>query len=283
MRLFVFFLFIFTYSYSQENNNLLDLIDRKDDVKVINFFKDIKLINSHSVEFVDDKVLHFMIQHRFGPISNEGKNLWGLDESQIRFGLTYGLSDNLNIGIGRSSYEDIIDFFIKKNITKQSDFFFQSSFVGSLFLNQFTFAEQQAEDFLFNEKLSYSSQFLIARKFNKLLTLQLMPTLNLYNNILEDVQGNKQNNYFDYSVGLGSRFLITKSTTFNFEYYYLFSDLEKNNSFSFGFDIETRGHVFQFHFSNTKWMVEKGFINRLYSSEKELFFGFNISRVFNLN
>ena len=77
--------------------------------------------------------------------------------------------------------------------------------------------------------------------------------------------------------------MITKSTTFNFEYYYLFSDFEKSNSFSFGFDIETGGHVFQFHFSNTKWMVEKGFINRLYSSEKELFFGFNISRVFNLN
>ena len=84
MRLLIF-LFFFNYSYSQENGNLLSLMSSERDVTVMNFFKDIKLINSHSVEFVENKVLHFIIQHRFGPLESEAKNLWGLDESDIRF------------------------------------------------------------------------------------------------------------------------------------------------------------------------------------------------------
>ncbi|HRG41821.1 MAG TPA: DUF5777 family beta-barrel protein, partial [Saprospiraceae bacterium] len=49
---------------------------------------------------------------------------------------------------------------------------------------------------------------------------------------------------------------------------------------------ETGGHVFQLHFSNSRSMIEKGFIAESYgtwdSSLEGIHFGFNISRVFTL-
>ena len=77
--------------------------------------------------------------------------------------------------------------------------------------------------------------------------------------------------------------MLTKSTAINVEYYYQITSSYNNNNISIGFDIETGGHVFQFHFSNTNWMIEKGYINRMYVNHNKLFFGFNISRVFNFN
>ena len=55
------------------------------------------------------------------------------------------------------------------------------------------------------------------------------------------------------------------------------------NSFSFGCDIETGGHVFQLFLSNSTAMFERGFINENVEnwSDGGIHFGFNISRSFN--
>ena len=54
------------------------------------------------------------------------------------------------------------------------------------------------------------------------------------------------------------------------------------NSFSVGFDIETGGHVFQLHFTNSTSMVDKGFITETTGNwlDGDIHFGFNVSRVF---
>ena len=57
--------------------------------------------------------LAFSISHRFGNINGGINDFYGLDESTIRFGFEYGLSDRIDLGIGRSNYEDIVDGFIK--------------------------------------------------------------------------------------------------------------------------------------------------------------------------
>jgi len=51
---------------------------------------------------------------------------------------------------------------------------------------------------------------------------------------------------------------------------------------SVGVDIETGGHVFQLHVSNSTGMTDRTFINETSGSwaKGDLRFGFNISRVF---
>jgi len=53
---------------------------------------------------------------------------------------------------------------------------------------------------------------------------------------------------------------------------------------SVGFDIETGGHVFQLHFSNSAGMNERAFITETTNrwDKAEIRFGFNLSRVFQI-
>jgi hypothetical protein len=73
----------------------------------------------------------------------------------------------------------------------------------------------------------------------------------------------------------------------NVEYYYQIPKYKlpnSTNSLSVGFDIETGGHVFQLHFTNSQGMSERTFISETTGdwSKGDVFFGFNISRVFTL-
>ena len=57
-----------------------------------------------------------------------------------------------------------------------------------------------------------------------------------------------------------------------------------NDVLSFGFDIETGGHVFQLHLSNSSAMIEPAFIHETKGdwANGDIYFGFNISRVFTI-
>ena len=71
----------------------------------------------------------------------------------------------------------------------------------------------------------------------------------------------------------------------NSEYFFQFHNTNESISpLSFGFDIETGGHVFQLHITNVPAMFEKAFIFENYESwaDGDIYFGFNISRYFTL-
>jgi hypothetical protein len=57
-----------------------------------------------------------------------------------------------------------------------------------------------------------------------------------------------------------------------------------NDPLSMGIDIETGGHVFQLHFTNSTPLNEKGFITETRGKwgKRDIHFGFNISRVFTI-
>ncbi|MGL5890899.1 MAG: DUF5777 family beta-barrel protein, partial [Bacteroidia bacterium] len=73
-------------------------------------FKNSRLINFPTCEIVSKKMLDFRIGHRFGELNTGAKNAFGLDgPAGIRLGLDYGVTDWLNVGIGRSSFEKLFD------------------------------------------------------------------------------------------------------------------------------------------------------------------------------
>ena len=136
----------------------------------------------------------------------------------------------------------------------------------------------------------FTHQLLVGRKFNDRFTLQLMPTL-VHRN-LTTTPGDKND---VYAIGIAGRAKLTKRVAFNAEYYYVPDGQLATpfaNSLSVGFDIETGGHVFQLHLTNSPDMTYKGFITE---TQEEWFFkgsdgrmlsglrfGFNISRVFTI-
>lgn len=133
-------------------------------------FKGTRIINGQSIENRKKGVLEFLISHRFGRINEGIDNFFGLDDSNIRFGLEYAFTDNLTLGLGRSSYEKTYDGFVKYKFLKQSigvqKFPFSMSLFGSIAKKTIKNYEPENEPD-FNDRLFYTTQVLIARKFNK--------------------------------------------------------------------------------------------------------------------
>lgn len=123
----------------------------------------------------------------------------------------------------------------------------------------------------------FTNQVLIARKFNDYFSLQLVPTQVHYNIVPTKATPNDL-----YSVGLGFRARFSGRVNLTGEYYYQITQLHGYyNSMSLGFDIETGGHVFQLHFTNSTGINESSFITQTVGRWEDggVHFGFNISRV----
>ncbi|MHB0756657.1 DUF5777 family beta-barrel protein [Polaribacter sp. M15] len=281
------FLFSINISlYSQDD--LFTILDKetpenkKEDI-VTATFKGTRILNGHSIENRKAKELEFIISHRFGAINLGFDELFGLDQSNIRFALEYGLTDNVTVGFGRSSFEKTFDSFLKYSLIKQrkgnNAFPFAISLFGSIA------AKTQDEEFpiverSFSENLSYVGQVLIARKFSQALSLQITPTY-IHRNTVRDAS----DPHSIFALGFGGRVKLSKRVSLNSEYYWAFDEsvsIDARNSLAFGVDIETGGHVFQLILSNAITMIEKSFIaeNTGDFFGGDIHFGFNISRTF---
>src|SRR5450631_101101 len=84
-------------------------------------FKALYIVNMKTIEAPAAGALNVEIQHRFGTINTGAYNLWGLDFATLRLGLDYGITDRLSVGIGRSSYLETFDGYLKYKLLRQSE------------------------------------------------------------------------------------------------------------------------------------------------------------------
>jgi hypothetical protein len=246
-------------------------------------FKGTTIVNGQSVEVPGHMDLQFNISHRFGAINQGFYTLFGIDQGTTRLGFEYGLKDIIGLSIGRSTYEKTYDGAIKIKLLRQQtgskNIPVTVSIYSAIYIKTLKW-EQPDRDNLFSSRLSYATQMLIARKFNKNLSLQITPSF-IHKNLVPAPED--QNNIF--SVGLGGRYKLTRRFSLNGEYYWLLPGATANNysnSLGLGFDIESAGHVFQIMATNSQLMFARGFITETEGkwSEGDIFFGFNIYRVF---
>ena len=283
MKKFIIFILLFLSFCANAQDNLLNMLGGNDAPMYVSYlFKGTKVVNGQSVELPAKGVLQFNIQHRFGTLNSGLYNLYGLDFSQVRLSFDYGIKEWLAVGIGRSSSLKTIDGNSKIRIKRQVKDGFPLTIVvnSAVYLKQWQYTETEKEDFLLTDQLSYVNQILIARKINRNLTLQLSPTIMHYNLVeIKDEANDK------YAIGFGARQKLTKRISVNSEYFYQLNDKRNNNVLSLGFDIETGGHVFQLHFSNSPAMIDPDFITQTTGEwlKGDIYFGFNISRVFTLS
>ncbi len=283
--LFLHFIPMLSWAQEEEEDLLALLGEEETTDYTIATFKANRIINLHSIENTSRGVLDFKISHRFGFINGGISELFGLDQASIRIGADYGITDRLMVGFGRSSFEKTYDGFAKVKILRQSSgaktMPFTVSLFGSMVAKTVEFRDPDRENY-FSSRLYYSFQGLIGRKLNESISLQLSPTL-VHRNL---VRTNSESNDV-LSLGIGGRFKLNKRISLNAEYIYVFPDQLApgyRNSMSVGFDIETGGHVFQLHFTNSTSMIEKGYITETIGNwfDGDIHFGFNVSRVFTI-
>lgn len=255
-------------------------------------FKTTRVINSHSLENVAYGVLDFKINHRFGMLSTGAGELFGLDDAQIRLGLDYGITDRLMVGVGRSGYLKTIDGFAKYKVLRQCDQGCSAPITLALVagMSMTTVPDDVAPgyvdgaEYYFSHRLAYNIQMIVGRKFSETLSLQLMPGV-VHRNLVDTK--NDRNDILN--IGAAGRYKLTRRLAFNAEYFYVLPDQGPRegfkNSLSMGFDIETGGHVFQLHFTNSTGMFERAVITETSGDffKGDIHYGFNISRVFTIH
>jgi hypothetical protein len=246
-------------------------------------FKTTRIINMQSVENAAAGVMDFRISHRFGFINTGAYDLFGLDQALMRIGLEYGVTNRLMVGFGRSNVNKAYDSFLKYKILRQGsgkrNIPISVSYFASAVCNTVHWTDPNRDNY-FSSRMQYTHQLLIARKFNNDLSLQLTPTL-VHKNLVPTLQDKND----ILAMGFGGRYKLTQRFSVNGEYIYVLPNQITStyyNSLSLGVDIETGGHVFQLHLTNSTSMLEPGFITESVGQWKNggIHFGFNVSRVF---
>lgn len=273
----------FSPAFSQEDD-LLSLLEEEETTDYVTAsFKTNRVINLHSLESTSAGVLDIKISHRFGTLNRGAYELFGLDNATIRIGGDYGITDQITIGIGRSSFEKTYDGFVKYKFLRQSTgkkvMPISAALFASAAINSLKWQNPDRENY-FSSRLYYSYQLIVGRKFSESFSLQLSPTL-VHRNLVRT----KDESHDVYALAAAGRIKLSKRVAANAEYIYVFDGQLApgyRNSLSLGFDIETGGHVFQLHFTNSTSMIEKGFVTETSGKwgNGDIHFGFNVSRVF---
>ncbi len=267
--------------------------------KVIQTFRDTRIINSHSVETLPGRKLDFRVTHRFGDIAgtNGGwPTLYGLESaSDILIGFEYGLSDKMMVGISRTkgsgplkqNLNGLIKFRMM-NQEKNGNLPLSLAVVG--IASYSTMQKSEIEGVLnFFEKgshrLTYHLGVHFARKFSEVLSAQFH-TAWTFRNV---VPSGDQNDLA--SLGGALRLQVSKAMGLIVEGTFpVLSDLRTsdNNFFpaiGIGLEFDTSGgHVFQINVTNATGIAETDFIPYTRSSwaDGQFRLGFTISRLFSL-
>ncbi|MBA3648973.1 MAG: hypothetical protein H0W62_10560 [Chitinophagales bacterium] len=264
-------------------------------------FKGYKIINAQTIETAKKRNLFFNIAHRFGDIGGIGggaHSLYGFDVStDIVFSFDYGITDNLQIGIGRAKgiqpYTELYDGNIKYKLLEQTvddKMPVSVSLYGIAGISGRRPSIDTTSDAAFDDltqRTSYVTQAIIARKFSQRISFEVLPTW-VHRNYV--IFGDK-NDFF--SLGIGGRAKLTKRFALIFDYFHNFSSFQEDavdangktvffDPLSVGVEIETGGHVFTLSFTNSTGILENSWLPETRSNwlDGQFRFGFNISRNF---
>ncbi len=206
--------------------------------------------------------LVLQIQHRFGLIENI-HNLYGIyGAANTRIGLNYGITDRLMIGAGTEKDNKLQDISWKYLILQQTEdnsMPLSLSYYGNLVID--ARAENQfgpSADFKQIHRLSYFTQFILARKFSEKISAQIAPSFMYMNTVkrFSDTEG-----YKNFNIGLhaGARANLFGNHSLLLEYDQLLTSQDTGDNLkqpkpnlAFGWEISTATHTFQVFASNYK-------------------------------
>lgn len=260
-------------------------------------FKGTRAINLQSNELPAQGVLQYIFIHRFGAFSDDYfYNNLGLNTAEVALQLDYGVTDWFNAGLSMGTasprtYSGFLKFKILRQSKGAKNMPFSLSSYSSITYNN----EKYNLDVPYNnsDRVSYNNQLIIARKFSKNFSMEIVPTHVHFNLVSLRSEDNDI-----FSVGFAARQKITQQLGLSIEYIYQINPLssslgqlgsnitiqDNQNVLSVGVDIETGGHVFQIFLTNSRGIADPYTIAQTPEQWKDgaIHLGFNISRVFTI-
>ena len=268
-----------------------------DNYTVFQTFKDTRIINTQSVETLPGGTFDFRISHRFGNMfGSQGgwSTLYGLETaSDILFGLNFGVTDYLSVGLSRTKgngpLQKLINGFVKFKVQEQSkegSIPFSISIVGMTSFSTMGKSENPEDINFFDnflERNIVNGQILLARKFGQAFSMQIAGGYTYRNVVVAPDENDLVN------LGVAFRIQLSRVIGIIGDYTIPLSNYRSSengfyNPLGIGFEFDTGGHVFQVNFTNSKGIMETDYIPYTQSDwgEGEFRLGFTISRQFNI-
>ncbi|WP_264564461.1 DUF5777 family beta-barrel protein [Flavobacterium sp. N3904] len=285
VKLIFFLLFgLLVASHASAQDDLLkelDTVKSKEKQVAVAAFKGLQICNMQSTKLAGKGEWYVLISHRFGDLTEGLDNFFGLDDAYTKLGAIYGVTNWLSIGLSRQTNNKIYELTAKYRFKSQEIDGFPVTIVG---YNTMDINSNLSTDIYPGLKpynrLAYSTQLLISRKFTDKFSAELTPIYihkNLYDQTTE-----KEN---QFTLGMGGRYKLTKRLSVNFEYAPRIDAPENivyHDLLSLGLDIDTGGHIFQLVFSNCQTMNDVYVFTDATGKWNggSLYFGFNLYRVF---
>lgn len=235
------------------------------------------LIDNHTVVSPFKGSFNLIINHRFGSMENGIKDLFGIyGGANTRLGLEYGITDRIMVGIGTTQNYKLQDIEWKYAIlrqTRSNSMPVSLSYYGNMVIDarsEDNFGPEESYKFI--HRISYFTQFIVARKFNEMFSLQVAPEFAYYNGVPQEI------NNTNFGVHFGGRAKVWGEKSIILEYDL---PLTKHESFDpspnlgAGFEIGTATHAFQIFVSNYQDIVYQR--NLVYNENSKFQVGFNIT------
>ncbi len=300
-----------------KSQDLLDQLffeEQKQTVLTEATFKMLRIGFAHSIETRKKGVLELSAYTRYWDIPEiEGveteTNNFGSDRVSARFGFDYAITDDLSFGFGGSN-DGVFDGYLKYRLLRQKTGVKKAPFSITLLTAQ-SYRSKNLDNVslssnpnptdiydnsipkasinrtnTFSDKITFTGQLLLARKFNRNLSIQLSPTL-IYrgsNTFQEDPK-------LQLALGIGGRYRVSKHVSIASEYFYVpkqyaLESIETFGPFTLGVNWEVSKVQIQLFLTHTGAFSEDQVITEtpvnFNTKDGNLFFGWNFSYVLHL-
>ena len=251
------------------------------------------IIDNQTVMVPIKGTFEFDIQHRFGTVEHGWKDLAGLFASaNMLLGFSYVPIKDLQVGFGATNDRMQVDGNLKYALLKQTKSNKMPISV-TLFANSVmdTRAKNSSLPIInLQDRMSFFSQLIIARKINESISLQVGPSLSYFNNVEAYYDDNKviqpKTNNAHLAISAAGKFKLTEGLSLIANYDQPITQHPMNNpnpNISLGLDMKTSGHDFQIFVGNYGYILPQN--NNVYNhndfSKSQFLIGFNISRLWN--
>lgn len=274
-----------------------------DSEEVAKTFYGNNFINLPTIETNRARAMGFRISHRLGPIFEpkagggiagpDFYNFLGLNGASVLIGLDYGITDDLTVGIDHATVGKINGVFAKYKILAQTqDNSMPITLTAYGRANATHLRHPAMNDSInpygnFANRVSYSSQIMVAKKFGEAFSLQVAPTFVHYNLVDSAAYANSM-----FGICAGAKVKVLKRLSITAEYSRVLNnhvtEAARDNLYSdnlgISFDMVTGGHVFQIFVVNSRGINDTQVIPYTRSAwqDGQVRFGFNIYRNFSL-
>lgn len=237
-----------------------------------------RLMNLPTDMSIGKKDFLFRISHRFIPAASNGYDFfYGLDgPASIYFSLGYGLSDTINLTLGRSNFLKEFELSIKWVFLEEEKLSLPLS--GFLYLGgSLTTLRQEDRSTFSSENTRFIAQLGLTYQLSNSFAILCVPSY------ASNTNYEKPNTEDTFALGLGGRLTFIDNLSLVAEWIPVLSGYkEKSKGWGAGLEWKIGGHVFQIFALNSFGLPTAQYLpgGDFSLSESDFRFGFSIFRLF---